>query len=589
MTDKIEDDAAVSPALARLRQAEPAQATDSSVKAPEKPTVKKAEAKKAEATTPEPTKPAATLAEPNDSATSTDAPGDGLTEWLDNLEMPSASELTTRLGRWRARRAAEKAKQRKDIETVRAKAAAREKAEAEAREKAEKERQERLATLTGPIAKVAPASPLPASQPPVARPAAARATPTNIIATDAQHLDRSGARRRASEEDPRRKEDDLAHLVEEAREAVLKKNQSVPGLEKLPEDTKADAPEAKPAEKPKPRRRNPLMDQRIAEQLEKEDLAEAERPTSRAVMQPNARPHQPVWEIETVPATVYVAPYNLPSKAPNPQPTSKDLIRRLVVALVILASAVVAFVRLGILGGPGVHDREFSPFEPNVSLLSMGILAYLAWGIIYLWLVVYAIYQWTGSESSSMRERKLGYPLAGAAVLGALWLVFAGQGSDGLGLIASLLMAGLLVYCLNILNQYTARSRQERMFVDGPVGLFLGFGLTIAAMNVGVFLTMHNFNFLLPGEWWAALVVVGLTWLATSLTMTERGRIVMALGYGWGLFWIMTSRLFGTNNSALVAILAGVCAFIVILATENRRYQISHAERRALRGQATEF
>lgn len=571
MTDKTEDDAAVSPALARLRKAEPASAT-----------------KPAEPQGVAPAKDSPKVEAKKESDSETKAAvipsGDGLTEWLDNLEMPSAGELTSRLGRWRARRAAEKAKQRKDIETVRAKAVAREKAQAEAREVAEKERLARLATLTGPLEKVAPAQSTPS-----ARPAAARNTAANILASEAQHLDRTGARRRTEAADPRRKDDDLAHLVEEAREAVLKQNKSVPGLANATSTAEAESPATKPAEKPKQRRRNPLMDQRVAEQLEKEELEEAERPVSRAVMQPTARPHQPVWEIETVPATVYVAPYNLPSKAPNPAPEAKDWIRRLVVTLVILASATVAFIRLGVFGGPGVHDREFSPYDPNVSLLSMGTVAYLLWGIIYLWLVVYAAYQWTHDEASSVRQRRLGYPVAAAAMLGAVWLVLAGQGSDGLGLLAALLMVGSLVYCLNILNQHTARTRQERMLVDAPVGLFLGFGLTVAAMNIGVFLTMHKFGFLLPGEWWAAIVVVGLTWLATSMTMTERGRIIMALGYGWGLFWIMTSRLFGTNNSALVAILAGVCAFIVVLATENRRYQISHAERRALRGQATEF
>lgn len=51
----------------------------------------------------------------------------------------------------------------------------------------------------------------------------------------------------------------------------------------------------------------------------------------------------------------------------------------------------------------------------------------------------------------------------------------------------------------------------------------------------------------------------------------------------------MMARLIGPNHSAAVAIMAGLCAFITLLATENRRYQIGHAERRAARGQRTEF
>lgn len=602
MKDRIEDDAAVSPALARLRDASPdadssndAEMTDATAEKKDAaknaaatasaPSAQTSEAKKASNTE----KPEAS-GEKNEASTEGEMPGDGLSSWLDNIELPTASELTTRLGRWRARRAAEKAKQRKDIETVRAKAEARKESEQAAKDRAEQERLARLAVLTGPIEKVqtTPAAPV---EPKVDRfkPAATRPSTPTFVASEAQHLDRSGANRKNESVDARAQDDSLAHLVEEAREAVLKHNQSVPGMQVPAEEESAKDSATKAAEQPKPRRRNPLMDPKIAAQLEQEERAAAAKPVSRAILQPTARPHQPVWEIETVPSSVYLAPYNLPSRAPTPEPTSQDLIRRLVVTLAILASAVVAFMELGIFGAPGVHDREFSPFEPNVSFISMGVLAYLVWGIIYLWLLVYAGYQWTIDERSSVRQRRLGYPVAAAAILGAAWLFFASQGSDGIALVISVVLLGVLIYCLNILNQHTARTRDERMCIDAPIGLFLGFAMTSAAMNLGTLLTMHRVNFLLPGDWWATFLIIGLTWLAATLTMTERGRIVMALGFGWGLFWIMIPRLFGSNDSALVAITAGVCGFIVVLATENRRYQIAHAERRALRGKPTEF
>jgi hypothetical protein len=44
-----------------------------------------------------------------------------------------------------------------------------------------------------------------------------------------------------------------------------------------------------------------------------------------------------------------------------------------------------------------------------------------------------------------------------------------------------------------------------------------------------------------------------------------------------------------TNDSIWVAILAGMAGFVVLLATENRRYQIHHAEHRAARGKPTDF
>ena len=63
--------------------------------------------------------------------------------------------------------------------------------------------------------------------------------------------------------------------------------------------------------------------------------------------------------------------------------------------------------------------------------------------------------------------------------------------------------------------------------------------------------------------------------------MTERGRITIALGLGWGMFWLIFPRLLSDLTSVGVAIGAAMGAFIVILATESRRHRINHAERRA--------
>ena len=70
---------------------------------------------------------------------------------------------------------------------------------------------------------------------------------------------------------------------------------------------------------------------------------------------------------------------------------------------------------------------------------------------------------------------------------------------------------------------------------------------------------------------------------------TERGRIVLASGFAWGMFWLLVPRLLGPDHSVWVAVLAGMAGFVVLVATENRRYQINHAEHRAARGKRTEF
>ncbi|MET1036154.1 MAG: hypothetical protein ABWX68_13045 [Arthrobacter sp.] len=300
-------------------------------------------------------------------------------------------------------------------------------------------------------------------------------------------------------------------------------------------------------------------------------------------------PRNPVWIEDTEPEPIYVPPYNLPSTEPNPPEVQADLYRRTAQAVAAGVALLLGFLCLGVFGGETAHSAPGSPFHPDFSLLSMDVDSFAAWGIILIGLAVSAVYSWQPSQRSSRRQRSLGYPTAAASLLGALWLLAARNGLAGTALWIAAALTAVLVYCLHQLNRRTARNTTERVLTDAPIGLFLGWMLALLPMSVGVWLTSRSIDVVLPASWWAALTVVAATWAAVSFSMSERGRIIVALGFGWGLFWTMTARLLGPNDSALVAILAGVCAFIVILATENRRYQIGHAERRAARGQRTEF
>ncbi|WP_372699855.1 hypothetical protein [Arthrobacter sp. JSM 101049] len=295
----------------------------------------------------------------------------------------------------------------------------------------------------------------------------------------------------------------------------------------------------------------------------------------------------PYWVDDEGP--IYVPPYNLPSRDPDPEETRQDLIRRVVVSATAVVSLILGFLGLGWFGGATAHSAADSPFRPRHALLAPGIDSFMIWGVLFIWIVLYAIYQWHPSQRSSYRQREIGYLTAGAGLLGALWLVCARASLVFVPVVLSLALAAVLVYAVRRMNQRTARSTLERVFVDGPAALYMGWALVLVPATLSIALTEAGVRLLLPASWWGVLAVVGCTWAATTLSMSERGRIVLALGYAWGLFWIMLDRLIGPLFSTPVALICGLCAFIVLLATENRRYQIGHAERRAARGQRTEF
>ncbi|WP_417234904.1 hypothetical protein [Arthrobacter sp.] len=286
---------------------------------------------------------------------------------------------------------------------------------------------------------------------------------------------------------------------------------------------------------------------------------------------------------------IYVPPYNLPSRDPDPEETQADLVRRIIVSVAAALSLALGFLGLGWFGGATAHSADDSPFRPRTALLAPGIDSFMIWGVLFIWIVLYAIYQWHPSQRSSYRQREIGYLTAGAGLLGALWLLCARASLVFLSVVIALALTTVLVYAVRRMNQRTARSTMERVFVDGPGALYMGWALVLLPATLSIALTRTGFSLLLPASWWGVLVIVGATWAAVTMSMSERGRIVLALGFAWGLFWIMLDRLIGPLFSTPVAIICGLCAFIVLLATENRRYQIGHAERRAARGQRTEF
>lgn len=155
--------------------------------------------------------------------------------------------------------------------------------------------------------------------------------------------------------------------------------------------------------------------------------------------------------------------------------------------------------------------------------------------------------------------------------------------------LVSIAIAMLLLDAVRQFNLYTARSLVERRLTDGIVGLFFGFALVQAMSSVSVWLTAHGWHVPgVPALLWACIGLFVCVWVAAYYSMTERGRIAIALGLGWGMFWLIFPRLLAEVTSVWVAIGAAMGAFIVILATQSRRHRINHAERRAAMGRPLE-
>ena len=287
----------------------------------------------------------------------------------------------------------------------------------------------------------------------------------------------------------------------------------------------------------------------------------------------------------------YVPPYNLPSRDPDPAPRARDLARQIHVSLGAVAAVVASLWMLGVIGGPAILGDDALGtlvegwYSGERALLTPAAHVYWLWPLISLGLLGHAVHQWTTRQISTPRQRRSGWLVGTASILVLIWTAAVHAGLLTLAVLAALATALALIDAIRQFTFHTARNTAERRLTDAVVGVFTGWALVHAMSSISVALTamgVHIPGF--PATLWAMIGLVGCIWVGAFYAMTERGRMTIALGLGWGMFWLVFPRLLSEVPSVWVAIGAAMGAFIVILATESRRHRINHAERRAAMG-----
>ncbi|GAA1144675.1 hypothetical protein [Nesterenkonia lutea] len=292
----------------------------------------------------------------------------------------------------------------------------------------------------------------------------------------------------------------------------------------------------------------------------------------------------------------YIPPYNLPSRDPDPAPVRTDLYRQVFVSLGALAALVSLIWMFGaftaapaILGGNGLDQLVEGWYSGDLALLSPDANFYWLWPFIVIGLIAHAVYQWTTTQTATPRQRLSGWQVGSASLLMLVWTAAVHHGMLTIAVLASLAVALALIDAIRQFTFRTARSSLERRLADTTTGLFAGWALVAGMSSLSIWLTAMGWRVPgFPAVIWALIGLSVCIWAASYYAMTERGRITLALGMGWGMFWLIFPRILSEVTSVWVALCAAMGAFVVILATESRRHKINHAERRAAMGRPLE-
>jgi hypothetical protein len=274
------------------------------------------------------------------------------------------------------------------------------------------------------------------------------------------------------------------------------------------------------------------------------------------------------------------------SAAANVRSWPVDLVRRILVTIVVLGALAGTAWAAGFFGGPEIWTVEL--FRPDLSLLSPNRYALYIWALIGLGLVGYVVHQWLPGEANSPRHRRLGWVVMAAVLLnfGLALVITAGLYLESLILHGVLL--ALLLLSLLWLNHWPAATSVEGSLVDVPLGLFLGWTGFTALSHSAAALSLNGFSWLWDDDFRWALVGLGLTVVIGSvICSTDRGRIAVALAVVWGIGWIVVERVIGQPQSLLIAGIAALAGFLLLITSGSRRHRVDHSYRRALRRRQT--
>ncbi|AFY57638.1 hypothetical protein Riv7116_5244 [Rivularia sp. PCC 7116] len=241
---------------------------------------------------------------------------------------------------------------------------------------------------------------------------------------------------------------------------------------------------------------------------------------------------------------------------------SGDSLRQFVtLAAVILAFIVNVLSNIFPLNGLTIGGVSNALFK-NVLIVPANY-AFAIWGLIYLGLFAFAIYQVLPSQRDNPNLRKTGYLLTIASAAQCVWVYLFLSRYFAASVIAMLwILIPLIVIYLRLGIGVTPASRPEKWFIRYPIGIYLGWISVATIVNIASALYINNWNgFGIPAETWTAIMVITATFIAT-LSLTQRQDFTYSGVTVWALAAIAIKHW--ENLNLKIVALSGILLLAVI-------------------------
>ena len=260
---------------------------------------------------------------------------------------------------------------------------------------------------------------------------------------------------------------------------------------------------------------------------------------------------------------------------PVSQTSSWDILRQIVV---IVALALTIFVNY-LANALPINGRDTGSISDSfpVRFTPAGYV-FSIWGLIYLGLILYAIYQVLPAQRANPTLRAIFWPFMVSSLANSAWIFAWHYGLYPLSVLIILLLLGsLITIYAQLYPKFSTASLAERLTTHIPFRIYLGWVTVATIANTTITLYALGWGGApLTAELWAAIMVG----IATVIGLLFALRLRDA-AYALVLVWAFVGIYVKQNDAPVVAYtalgLAGLLAIAIVVAAlrGNRSHQVT--------------
>ena len=247
---------------------------------------------------------------------------------------------------------------------------------------------------------------------------------------------------------------------------------------------------------------------------------------------------------------------------------NRDTLRQFAVILATLATVTIN----GLANALPINGQNTGQISDRFDVLFVPAgYVFAIWGLIYLGLIAYTIYQALPAQKENPRLRAVGWIYVIASIANSVWIFLWHYEYLSLTVVVMLvLLASLLVIYQRLGINRTQVSRGERWAVQVPFSIYLGWITVATIANVTDLLWSVGWNgFGLSAEAWF-LLMLGAVIIIAGLMAFTRGDVAYLLVLVWALAGIAVKHSGLQTVAMAAAVTAGIVVVFIIVGVVRR-------------------